>query len=242
MKENIEGTKDGVEQQLIVDPLEEKTENESTINEKTESNKTESNKTEIEKAEAKDAENNDSDNKHISHNDASTTQVKVGTNKSAAGAPNTTLTYKSLVKSLILGLIIILLTACAMGGPINTPQVVKENFVTSQNSMKNMKGSGGNFTEVFGIRDHWVYFESTEPIVLKDQEQYKPLAPEELKWKASFFKIYTPEIDALSDTENLSGIQWKKGTYPVADEKYMLTNKRTHEYFFSDRHVESDGF
>ena len=237
MKENIEGTKDGVEQQLVVDPLEEKTEIESTVNAEPEYEEAENKATENGDSEKKDAEN-----KHTNHNDATTKEVKAGSKTSDVGAPDTTLTYKGLVRSVVLGLIIILATACAMGGPINTPQVVKENFVTSQNSMKNMKGSGGNIAEVFGIRDHWVYFESTDPIVLKDQAQYKPLAPEELKWKASFFRIYTPEIDALSDIENLSGMEWKKGTYPVADEKYMLTNKRTHEYFFSDRHVESDGF
>ncbi|MBS1957599.1 MAG: hypothetical protein JST89_25655 [Cyanobacteria bacterium SZAS-4] len=217
MQENLEGTKNGVEQQL--------------------KNETKTNG--IKTVETKNAE---AAGEHSIDNVASAKTVTDDTKASADETRTKTLTYKSLISSMILGLIIILVTACAMGGPLNAPQVIKDNFVTNQNSMKNMKGSGGNVTDFLGIRDHWVYFESTDPIVLKDQDKYTPLSPEDLKWKASFFKIYTPEIDALSDIENLSGIEWKKSRYPSADEKYMLMNKRTHEYFFSDRHVESDGF
>jgi len=153
-----------------------------------------------------------------------------------------TLTYKSLVAWLVYTLLIVVGTFAVMGGPLTVSKVVSDNFVSSQNSMKNVKGSGNSVSEFLGIRDHWVYFESTEPIVLKNQENYKTLTGEDLKWKANFFKIYTPEATALLDLPNLSGIIYKSGIYPISDEKYLLVNQRTHEYFFSDRHVESDGF
>ncbi|CAN5602327.1 hypothetical protein BH10CYA1_BH10CYA1_11510 [soil metagenome] len=221
MKENLEGTNYGVEQQLIEEKI-------------------------IQESEP--AANS------IQNNSIRTVQTDETTNERAIGqatktvsatitqARTGTLTYKSLVSSMILALIIIVLVAAATAGPFSTPRVVIENFVTAPSAMRNIKGSGGSIAEVMGIRDRWVYFESSAPIVLKNQEKYKPIPREEMKWKADFFKIHTPEIDALSDFEHLSGVFCLNGINPVSDQKYLLVNNRTHEYFFSERHVESDGF
>ncbi len=219
MIENPNRTTDGVEQHLVPDA---ETENISQEYVSTEDIRTDD----------------------VSKEDVSKQDISDGTEASKAEAQtrNPPLTYKGLVAAFLIGLFIILATTCVMGGPFEGPQVVSENFVTSQRVMKNIKGSGRNLTDLLGMRDHWVYFESSEPIVLKNQETYQPIEPKELKWKAGSFKIYTPEIDALSDLANLSGFEHKKGFYPIRDEKYLLVNKRTHEYFFSDRHIESDGF
>jgi len=79
-------------------------------------------------------------------------------------------------------------------------------------------------------------------IELKDAQMYNPVSIDEVKRQAIFFKTLTPESEALSDIDNLSCLEKKQPRSLAIAQKYLLLNKRTHEYFFHEMHLESDGF
>ncbi|RTL34950.1 MAG: hypothetical protein EKK48_30705 [Candidatus Melainabacteria bacterium] len=150
-------------------------------------------------------------------------------------------TYKVLVCSLLIGLIVFGADFCCVGGVFTAKQVVNDNFNMSGDQVTNLKGRGETLLDGLGLYHHWVYFSSTTPVTLKDLDKYQVVAPKDLPRLAWEFAHEMPEATALSDTPNLSGFERRHYSKSI-DRKYLLVNNRTHEYFFSDEHTEPSIF
>ncbi|MFN8555547.1 MAG: hypothetical protein U0103_29125 [Candidatus Obscuribacterales bacterium] len=149
-------------------------------------------------------------------------------------------TYKVLVCSLLIGLTAFAAEFCWVGGVFTSKQVVTANFNISGDRVTNLKGRGETLTDGFGLDHHWVYFSSTSPVMLKDRDKYKAVEAQDLPRLARSFSYEMPEATALSDTPNLSGLE--RHEYSSSIRKYLLVNNRTHEYFFSEEHIDTSGF